>query len=69
MPWKEAYTISDEITMKDEDIKWPDNNRCAVRIVVDYTVSAAGDGIGNKDIQWHLACTESGWRSGAYWIF
>ena len=51
MPWKDGYTISDEKSLNDEDIKWPGKHRCAVRIVVDYTVDAVGDGIGRKDIQ------------------
>jgi len=55
MPWKEGYTISDEKSMKDEDIRWPGRLQCAVRMVVDYSVDAAGDGIGRKDIQSHVA--------------
>ena len=55
MPWKEGYTISNERTMKDDEISWPDNQQIAVRIVVDYSVDAAGDGIGRKDIQSHVA--------------
>jgi peptidoglycan/xylan/chitin deacetylase (PgdA/CDA1 family) len=54
MPWKEGYTISDEKSMKDEDIKWPDSQQCAFRIVVDYSVDAAEDGIGRKDIKSHV---------------
>lgn len=55
MPWKEGYTISDEKSLKDEDVKWPEEMQCAVRIVVDYSVDAAGDGIGRKDIQTYVA--------------
>ncbi|MFC1886500.1 polysaccharide deacetylase family protein [Thermodesulfobacteriota bacterium] len=54
MPWKEGYTISDEKSMADKEIRWPDKQQCAVRIVVDYCVGAAGDGIGRKDIQSHV---------------
>ena len=38
MPWKDAYTISDEKSLADEDLRWPEGKRCAVHIVVDLSV-------------------------------
>ena len=35
MPWKERYTISDERTLPDSEVRWPDRKRCCFRIVVD----------------------------------
>jgi hypothetical protein len=32
MPWKQGYTISDEISLSDKDLHWPDGNRCCVSI-------------------------------------
>ena len=37
MPWKERYTISDERTLADADVKWPDGKRCCFRVVVDLS--------------------------------
>ena len=36
MPWKQGYTISDEIGLRDADIRWPDGNRSCVTVVVDH---------------------------------
>ncbi len=36
--------------MKDEEVVWPENRRCAVGIVVDYSVQAGSDGIGAQDL-------------------
>lgn len=55
MPWKDGYTISDEIGMKDEAVKWPERRRCAFSLVVDYSVHADADGIGPEDVEKHLA--------------
>ncbi len=45
MPWKERYTISDERTLLDEEVKWPDGKRCCFRIVVDLSPACGPDGI------------------------
>jgi peptidoglycan/xylan/chitin deacetylase (PgdA/CDA1 family) len=55
MPWKEGYTITDEKSLNDEDVQWPDKQQCAASIVVDYSVEAGSDGIGHKDIERHVA--------------
>ena len=31
MPWKERYTISDEKSLADDEIRWPQGARCACR--------------------------------------
>ena len=51
MPWKDGYTITDEIGMEDELVEWPDDNRCAVGVVVDYSVPAGTEGISHRDVQ------------------
>src|SRR5262245_33590323 len=50
MPWKDGYTISDEKSLPDEDIHWPDGKRCAVHIVVDLSVASGPEGIRATDI-------------------
>jgi hypothetical protein len=42
MPWKERYTISDEKSLGDDEIRWPQGARCCVGITVDLSV-AVGD--------------------------
>jgi peptidoglycan/xylan/chitin deacetylase (PgdA/CDA1 family) len=55
MPWKDGYTVTDERSIEDKDVKWPNGCQCAVSIVVDYSVQAGPDGIGAEDIERHLA--------------
>ncbi len=45
MPWKDRYTISDEIGIADEAVHWPDDNRCAATIVVSLSVATEPQGI------------------------
>ena len=35
MPWKERYTISDEKSIGDSEIRWPGGKRCCFLAVVD----------------------------------
>src|SRR5882672_523351 len=51
MPWKDAYTISDEKSLADADLRWPEGKRCAVHIVVDLSVASGPEGIGARDIR------------------
>jgi peptidoglycan/xylan/chitin deacetylase (PgdA/CDA1 family) len=53
MPWKEGYTISDEVGR--QDVEWPEGNRCAVTIVVDCSVVGGTEGITEEDIAKHEA--------------
>ena len=50
MPWKERYTISDEKSIRDADIKWPGGKRCCFRVVVDLAPASGPDGIGPQDL-------------------
>lgn len=50
MPWKQNYTISDEIAVADSDVRWPDGNRCCVLITVDLSVAAGPAGIRASDL-------------------
>jgi len=50
MPWKQGYTISDEIGVRDDAIAWPSGNRCCVAITVDLSVASTGAGITERDL-------------------
>ena len=51
MPWKERYTISDEKSLADDDIRWPQGARCCVGVTVDLSVAAGADGIRAADLR------------------
>ena len=67
MPWKEGYTVSDEKSLSDREVKWPRENRCAMMIVVDFSVQAGPEGITPEDIQKTMG--EFGVREGTRRIF
>ena len=50
MPWKERYTISDEKSLADDEIRWPQGARCCVGITVDLSVAVGRDGIRAADL-------------------
>jgi len=50
MPWKERYTISDERTLLDSDVRWPDGKRCCFRVVVDLAPASGPEGIKPADL-------------------
>src|SRR5262252_6121053 len=51
MPWKDRYTISDEKSLADGEIRWPEGRRCAVHIVVDLSIASGPEGIVTRDIE------------------
>jgi hypothetical protein len=51
MPWKERYTISDEKSLADDEIRWPQGGRCCIGITVDLSVAAGQDGIRAADLK------------------
>ena len=50
MPWKEGYTISDEKSLADDVICWPDGARCCLGITVDLGVATGPEGIRAADL-------------------
>ena len=50
MPWKQGYTISDEKSLPDSEIRWPDGARCCVAITVDLSVASEVEGITATDL-------------------
>lgn len=45
MPWKQNYTSSDEIAIRDEDIRWPEGVSVAVAITVDLNPATGAIGM------------------------
>jgi peptidoglycan/xylan/chitin deacetylase (PgdA/CDA1 family) len=50
MPWKTNYTISDEISLSDRSIVWPDHNRCCFNVVVDLSLASGPEGLVPSDL-------------------
>ncbi len=50
MPWKQGYTISDEVGLRDSDVRWPEGHRCCVTVVVDLSVARGPEGIRAEDL-------------------
>src|ERR1700761_7939796 len=50
MPWKTNYTISDEISLPDGSIAWPDRNRCCFNVVVDLSLASGPEGLTPSDL-------------------
>jgi peptidoglycan-N-acetylglucosamine deacetylase len=51
MPWKEGYTISDEKSLADDEVRWPGGTRCCVSITVDLSIAAGPEGIRATDLR------------------
>ncbi|MCP5031436.1 MAG: polysaccharide deacetylase family protein [Actinomycetia bacterium] len=49
MPWKQDYTYSDERTIDDDEIRWPDG-RCCVTVVVDLSLARGPQGVVAADV-------------------
>jgi peptidoglycan-N-acetylglucosamine deacetylase len=50
MPWKDRYTISDERSVADADIAWPDGARLAVHVTIDLAPACGPGGIEPADL-------------------
>lgn len=50
MPWKQDYTISDEVSLADEEISWPKGSRCCLSVVVDLSPAVGSEGISKSDL-------------------
>jgi peptidoglycan-N-acetylglucosamine deacetylase len=51
VPWKQDYTISNEKTVLDEDLRWPDGRRCCFTVTVDLSIATGPQGIEAKSIR------------------
>jgi peptidoglycan/xylan/chitin deacetylase (PgdA/CDA1 family) len=50
MPWKDRYTISDEKSLLDQDVVWPNGKRCCFRVVIDLSPPCGPQGITAKNV-------------------
>ena len=50
MPWKDGYTTSDEKSLADQEVHWPDGKQCACVIVIDLSVASGSAGITPADL-------------------
>jgi peptidoglycan/xylan/chitin deacetylase (PgdA/CDA1 family) len=50
MPWKDGYTISDEKTRFDDEVRWPEGKKCCFSITVDLSVASGPEGITAADL-------------------
>ena len=50
MPWKDGYTISDERSLTDAEVRWPGEHRCCFSITVDLSVASGPEGITEADL-------------------
>ncbi|MCB1549157.1 MAG: polysaccharide deacetylase family protein, partial [Hyphomicrobiaceae bacterium] len=50
MPWKDRYTLSDEIAMADADVRWPGKAQCCAMIFVALTDAEHADGLRPADL-------------------
>jgi peptidoglycan-N-acetylglucosamine deacetylase len=55
MPWKQGYTISDEVAVADEAIAWPGGARCCALVTVDLSMASGPEGISPKDLEGSVA--------------
>ncbi len=51
MPWKDNYTTSDERSLADNDITWPDGKKCCVTITIDLSPASQADGVTEQDLK------------------
>ena len=51
MPWKDGYTLSDEVGIADHDLRWPEGRRMAVHIVLNLSVASGPEGITRADVE------------------
>ena len=50
MPWKDGYTISDEKSLPDNEVRWPGGHRCCFSITIDLSVASGPAGITEADL-------------------
>jgi peptidoglycan-N-acetylglucosamine deacetylase len=50
MPWKQGYTISDEVGLRDDEVRWPNGSRCCFTVTVDLSVARSAQGIRAEDL-------------------
>src|SRR5499433_4398405 len=50
MPWQDGYTTSDEKSLADNEVRWPEGKQCAYVLVIDLSVASGPAGITPADL-------------------
>jgi peptidoglycan/xylan/chitin deacetylase (PgdA/CDA1 family) len=50
MPWKDGYTTSDEKSLTDHEVRWPEGKQCACVIIIDLSVASGPAGVTPADL-------------------
>ena len=51
MPWKDRYTTSDDRSLTDDQIEWPEAARSCALITIDLSLATGGDGVSERDLR------------------
>jgi peptidoglycan/xylan/chitin deacetylase (PgdA/CDA1 family) len=51
MPWKDDYTVSDERSINDADVRWPNDAGACLHVVVDLSPRSGPEGIDVNDVR------------------
>ncbi|MDA1099641.1 MAG: polysaccharide deacetylase family protein [Proteobacteria bacterium] len=51
MPWKQGYTATDEIGLRDDEVHWPDGHRCCLAVNVDLSLARRPEGLRAADLR------------------
>lgn len=51
MPWKERYTVSDEVSLGDHELHWPNGRQMAAHITVALSPASGPDGLTVADLE------------------
>ena len=51
MPWKDGYTRSDEKSLTDDEVRWPDGNRVCVTVMLDLSFASGPQGLTVDDLR------------------
>jgi len=51
MPWKDGYTISDEKSLFDNEIRWPDGKRVCMTVMLDLSLASGPQGLTAADLR------------------
>ena len=51
MPWKDGYTISDEKTLFDDEIRWPGGKQLCMTVMLDLSLASGPQGLTAADLR------------------
>ena len=51
MPWKDGYTISDEISLFDDAVRWPEASQVCMTVMLDLSLASSPVGLTAADLR------------------